>query len=587
MVTKALICIQKTIVPSKHQSKVSQVLHVQKQVSDLSNPPSSIQNDSDLAELDFSFKGLPYIPYSSDEADFQLQVRGLLPLMLLIASVPQMINIVSVMTNEESKGLVSGLVAFGVWPSLHYVSYFVSSLPNTFINSLMTTIFGVIYGFEVLALGNITVMWIGNFLYQVALTCMGMMFVSLFRKPGVALFAVIATVVVFCCLQIMEGFLMANTGPTIPIYYLWYNLDIMKSPHVAGLLQLLPIFNLNKITKDVFTLNARYKNTTTNDLITPTGFHWEHTAKSIWYESYNKTYPTRFLSNSFTDQIPSTQDSFLYLFGLVFLYFIAALYLDKLIENVNGKFENPWFFLDPAYLKSFLPSVDVANLEEWIKKNHNLSLQYSDQGVSKKADSAYNDKSPFPLRVVDLKKKYGRSANNLAVKGISFTFDQNQLLAFLGQNGGGKSTTLKILSGFLNASSGDAIIYNKSVKKDSFTIQSFAGITSQFDLLYPELNALEHMYMYCELKNVQNPDQIIKDRLTSVLLWDVRKLPTSSYSGGMKRRLSVIISTIGDPKFLILDEPTTGMDPFNRRLVWKFLENFKKGRVILLYFKFI
>ena len=547
------------------------ILSIQQANVDMTNPPATIPISTNLAKMDYNIMGLPTIPASADLEDFQYPVRTLLPLIILISTIPQFIYVVSTVSNEESKGLVSGLISFGIWPSAYYLSHLLSSIPISMLNALLTTLFGgCVYGFEVLALGNVSVIWLANFLFQLCSVALALLIATVLRKPGVALFGAIALMIVFSAFQIVEGILMGSIGPSIPIYYLWYDSNIMGSPSVYQGMSMIPVFNFNKIWKDVFTLNARFRNTTTGALVTPPGYYWNDTVKNTFMSQYNQSYPGNadLLGSQFFDPIPNTGDSFGILVALTIFYFVLALSFDKIVTNNNGKNDVPWFFLLPQFWKSFLKSDNVEDLDAWIKLNKTLTTQSNDPGVMRKAESSEKDKSPFAIRLLDLTKKYGLFEKKLAVKGISFTFDQNQCLAFLGQNGGGKSTTLKILSGFLSSSSGDAIIYNKSVKTESHAIQQFSGITMQFDLLFPDLNAEEHMNMYCELKGIEGTEKatVMKDRLEQVLLWEVRKLPTRAYSGGMKRRLSVVLSTIGDPKFLILDEPTTGMDPFNRRL---------------------
>ena len=102
--------------------------------------------------------------------------------------------------------------------------------------------------------------------------------------------------------------------------------------------------------------------------------------------------------------------------------------------------------------------------------------------------------------------------------------------------------------------------------------------------MFNELTAREHIQLYAGLKGtpLKETENLIRQRLESVNLDQVADKLVSTYSGGMKRRLSLIISTIGDPEIMYLDEPTTGMDPVNRRRVWAFIENFKKDRIIIL-----
>jgi ABC-type multidrug transport system ATPase subunit len=115
-------------------------------------------------------------------------------------------------------------------------------------------------------------------------------------------------------------------------------------------------------------------------------------------------------------------------------------------------------------------------------------------------------------------------------------------------------------------------------------IRKLMGVCPQHDILFHELTAREHIELYAGLKGVDSSswDSIVTERLGAVRLLKVVDNPVGTYSGGMKRRLSVVIASIGDPQIVFLDEPTTGMDPVNRRHVWSFIEKFKKDRVVIL-----
>src|SRR6185312_11461694 len=147
-----------------------------------------------------------------------------------------------------------------------------------------------------------------------------------------------------------------------------------------------------------------------------------------------------------------------------------------------------------------------------------------------------------------------------------------------------RSTTMNILSGLTPATSGDALLYGYSVRNEMDSIRKIMGVCPQHDILFNDLTAREHIELYAGIKNVPADEgrKLTEERLAAVRLTKVADRPAGTYSGGMKRRLSLLISTIGDPRIIFLDEPTTGMDPVNRRHVWSFIENFKRGRVIVL-----
>ena len=96
------------------------------------------------------------------------------------------------------------------------------------------------------------------------------------------------------------------------------------------------------------------------------------------------------------------------------------------------------------------------------------------------------------------------------------------------------------------------------------------GVVSQFDVLWDELTGIEHMQLFQTLKRVDiaNFDQLVQQRLADVGLQESGNLTVGKYSGGMRRRISVALSTMGNPNVILMDEPTTGMDPVSRRHVW-------------------
>jgi ABC-type multidrug transport system ATPase subunit len=110
------------------------------------------------------------------------------------------------------------------------------------------------------------------------------------------------------------------------------------------------------------------------------------------------------------------------------------------------------------------------------------------------------------------------------------------------------------------------------------------GVVPQFDILWDDMTAAEHMRMFCKIKGVKNEDiaLVTKEKLFEVNLADVANAQVKTFSGGMKRRLSVAISGIGNPKIIFMDEPTTGMDPVSRRQVWQLIQKLKKNKVMIL-----
>lgn len=149
---------------------------------------------------------------------------------------------------------------------------------------------------------------------------------------------------------------------------------------------------------------------------------------------------------------------------------------------------------------------------------------------------------------------------------------------------GKKKKAINILTGLFGPTSGDAFVFNKSILTEMTAIRRSMGVCPQHDVLWNELTAREHLDIFVRLKKIPRHmrKQLIDEKLESVKLLDVGNNRVGSFSGGMKRRLSVAISSIGDPEIIFMDEPTTGMDPMSRRHVWDLIQRMKKDRVIIL-----
>jgi len=174
------------------------------------------------------------------------------------------------------------------------------------------------------------------------------------------------------------------------------------------------------------------------------------------------------------------------------------------------------------------------------------------------------------------KKKKGKF---LAVNNVSFKVYQNEIFAILGHNGAGKTTLINIMIGLLKASQGDVYFDGLSISKDINTIRKNFGVCAQTNTIFENLTVEDHIKFYAELKNVTvNVDEVLKD----IDLIQQKQLKASKLSGGQKRKLCIGMATLGNPKYIFLDEPTTGLDPLSRRKIWDLLMKKKEGRVIFL-----
>jgi len=189
------------------------------------------------------------------------------------------------------------------------------------------------------------------------------------------------------------------------------------------------------------------------------------------------------------------------------------------------------------------------------------------------------------VSVRGLKKQFNTPDGiKVAVAGVDMDMFEGQIFALLGHNGAGKTTTISMLTGLIPPSSGDAMVYGRSMRKAMAKIRSNMGVCPQHDVLWPDLTVEEHLKFFAGLKGVPvaNVPGAVAEVVRDVGLTEKIRTLSKDLSGGMKRKLSVAIALIGGSKVVFLDEPTSGMDPYSRRSTWQILQNAREGRIMVL-----
>ncbi len=182
----------------------------------------------------------------------------------------------------------------------------------------------------------------------------------------------------------------------------------------------------------------------------------------------------------------------------------------------------------------------------------------------------------------NLKKYFG---DIHAVDGIDLQIPKGSLFGVLGPNGAGKTTTIRMLSTVLYPTSGGATVLGFDIKKDAQKIKKRIGVCPQELVLYPRLSAKENIHLIAQMHGMAKKDykERTDDLLGKMNLLDRASSLVKSYSGGMKRRINVLMAVIHEPELLFFDEPTAGLDPQSRRVVWDFIRDFqeKESTIIL------
>ncbi|MBO4911060.1 MAG: ABC transporter ATP-binding protein [Lachnospiraceae bacterium] len=172
-----------------------------------------------------------------------------------------------------------------------------------------------------------------------------------------------------------------------------------------------------------------------------------------------------------------------------------------------------------------------------------------------------------------------------AVKGISFEVKEGELFAFLGENGAGKSTTINILSTILQKTSGEVKVFDNKLGEDDDKIRSLIGIVFQNSVLDDKLTVKENLYTrgsYYGLSKKQTDERLAEFREGFELdeIWNRRY---DKLSGGQRRRVDIARALIHDPRILFLDEPTTGLDPKSRKIVWDHIDYLRREKKMTIF----
>lgn len=183
-----------------------------------------------------------------------------------------------------------------------------------------------------------------------------------------------------------------------------------------------------------------------------------------------------------------------------------------------------------------------------------------------------------------IKKFHGKKA----VNNLSLTLFKDEILVLLGHNGAGKTTTINMLTGLIKPNSGTAtalnILPNKDIDlfKDYENMVDFLGVCPQEDVLIDRMTVEENLKFFCMFKAIQNTEQVIQDILENFNLDAKRNTQAKDLSGGQKRKLQLAIALLGDAKIVLLDEPSSGMDPTARREAWDIIKEQRKDKIIIL-----
>jgi ABC-type multidrug transport system, ATPase component len=173
------------------------------------------------------------------------------------------------------------------------------------------------------------------------------------------------------------------------------------------------------------------------------------------------------------------------------------------------------------------------------------------------------------IQIKGVKKSY---KDVEVLKGVYFEVEQGGIFALLGSNGAEKTTMIRIMATLIKADAGSVVINGFDIEKNPREIRGSISLTGQFSAIDEILTGRENLQMIAELRHLKNPNAVADDLINRFGMSEAADHRVGTYSGGMKRRIDIAMSLVGNPKIIFLDEPTTGLDPEARLEVWKIVK---------------
>jgi len=247
------------------------------------------------------------------------------------------------------------------------------------------------------------------------------------------------------------------------------------------------------------------------------------------------------------------------------LYFIIAVYLDNVLPQGNNLHKKWHFFITDLFKSKKEKSFENYNNNN---DNNNPYIQEDPKGM-KRAVEIKNISKSFKVKRETIE----------ILKNIKFNGYYNEIFAILGHNGAGKTTLMNIMTGILSSTRGEVYYDSVPISGNETDICSQFGYCPQFDTFDNNLNVGEHIKLFSGIKGITvDVDSILQD----INLLSKKEQYPKELSGGQRRKLCITLALLGSPKYVFLDEPTTGLDPYSRKNIWELLSRKKEGRIIFV-----
>lgn len=251
------------------------------------------------------------------------------------------------------------------------------------------------------------------------------------------------------------------------------------------------------------------------------------------------------------------------------VYFCLALYIEEVFPGDNG-FARPWYFP----LQFFKPRPPRP------KRRHNRpeASSYNYNFI----EEVSSEEGKLVIELQNIMKEY--QSKGMILNGVNLKLNKDEITVILGENGAGKSTLMAILSGIISPTYGSIRLSGHDITHNMLKMQNNLGMCPQTNILFDDLTVREHIIFFSLLKgsDITEVDAEVTNYVMRLGLLKKMNAESWTLSGGMKRKLSLAVALCGDSPIVFCDEPTSGIDPSSRRMIWDLLREEKNNRTILL-----
>ncbi|KAG5283433.1 hypothetical protein AALO_G00042030 [Alosa alosa] len=485
-------------------------------------------------------QAFPYPCFAKDE--YLESISFAFPLVLMIAWVLFIANFVKKLVHERELRLHEYMKMMGVNPISHFFAWFIESAVFLLVTIVILTI--ILKAGKVLPNSDPFLLFLYLCDYGFSILAISFLVSTFFNKTNIA----------------------GLSGSLIYIICFFPFIVVMSMER-----------NLSFATKNILSL------------FSPTCFSYA----SQYISRYEAQEEGIQWSNAYVSPIAGDTSSFGWLCWLLLIdslvYFIIGAYIRMVFPGKYG-IPAPWYFPVMPSFWADLCGCQTTSMKSGKGLLFSNVMQKNSANSKKKGNGLFptHEDSEFPAMPVGvalhgLTKTYGKRN---AIQNLNLSFYEGHVTTLLGHNGAGKTTTMSLLTGLFGPTSGMIEVYGRDMQTNIEEIRQDLGVCMQYDVHFDHLTAKEHLLLYGQIKAPHWSKAELKEQVRRILketgMYAHRHKRVGTLSGGMKRKLSISIAFIGGSRLVVMDEPTTGVDPCSRRSIWDIILQYKTDRTIIL-----